>query len=63
MQKFIDYSRFNDEGINFNDYSNQLKTVIKANIGQQLYGSNVFESILNQDDAMLQKVLELENTN
>ena len=38
-----------------------IKVIIKASIAQQLFGSNTFELILNNDDKMIQKVLELES--
>ena len=44
-------------------YDAELKLALKANIAQQLYGPNEYEIILNQDDLMLQKVLELEARN
>ena len=60
-KEFMDYSRFNNSEINFDNYSEQLKKVLKASIAQQLFGSNAYESILNKDDVMLKKVIELEN--
>lgn len=60
-KEFMDYSRFNNSEINFDKYSEQLKKVLKASIAQQLFGSNAYESILNKDDVMLKKVIELEN--
>jgi carboxyl-terminal processing protease len=60
-EEFISYSRFNDTEINIEEYSNQLNRIIKASIGQQLFGSNVFESILNEGDSMILKVLTIEN--
>ena len=59
---FIEYARFNEAQIDLGNYSEALKKALKANIAQQLYGPNAFEFILNQDDIMLQKVLELEST-
>lgn len=60
-KEFMDYSRFNNSEINFDKYSEQLKKVLKASIAQQLFGSNAYESILNKDDVMLKKIIEMEN--
>lgn len=60
-KEFMDYSRFNNSEINFDNYSEQLKKVLKASIAQQLFGSNAYESILNKDDVMLKKIIEMEN--
>ena len=60
-KEFMDYSRFNNSEINFDKYSEQLKKVLKASIAQQLFNSNAYESILNKDDVMLKKVIEMEN--
>lgn len=60
--RFIEYARFNEAQINLDSYSEALKKALKANIAQQLYGPNAFEYILNEDDPMLLKVLELESS-
>ena len=60
-KEFMDYSRFNNSEINFDKYSEQLKKVLKASIAQQLFSSNAYESILNKDDVILKKVIEMEN--
>jgi len=60
-KEFMDYSRFNNSEINFDNYSEQLKKVLKASIAQQLFNSNAYESILNKDDVMLKKIIEMEN--
>jgi carboxyl-terminal processing protease len=64
IQEFVEYSRLDEAHIGFKKYSKQLKNVLKASIAQQLFGSNTYELILNKEDSMLQKVIELEeNTN
>ncbi|MFK5982205.1 MAG: S41 family peptidase [Flavobacteriaceae bacterium] len=60
ITEFLDYSKIDEAHSGFKDHLEHLKLVLKASIAQQLFGSNAFERILNQDDAMLQKVLELE---
>ena len=60
-QEFITYARLNEARIDLSNHSVALKKALKANIGQQLFGPNALEFILNQDDPMLLKVLELES--
>lgn len=43
----------------FSDYHPLLKRYLKAVMAQQLFGSSVFEEIVNQDDPMLEKVMAL----
>jgi len=60
ITEFLDYSKIDESHSGFKDHLEHLKLVLKAGIAQQLFGSNAFEKILNQDDAMIQKVLALE---
>ncbi len=62
VNEFLEYSRINDSEYSFKDHLDHLKLIIKASIAQQLFDSNTSELILNQDDAMIKKVLELEET-
>ena len=62
-QEFISYSRFNEAHIDMSRYGDELKKALKANIAQQLFGTNAYESILNEGDFMLSKVLELDSEN
>ena len=62
-ESFIAYSRLREAQIDMSQYDAELKLALKANIAQQLFGPNEYEIILNQDDLMLQKVLELEARN
>ncbi len=59
--EFIEYSRFNEAQIDLSKYASEMKRTLKANIAQQLYGTNEYEVILNQHDPMILKVLELES--
>ncbi len=61
LQEFFDYSRMSEAHIGFENHKEHIKNILKANIAQQLFGSNTYEFILNQDDSMLKKVLELES--
>ena len=46
--------------VEFKQYQDHIKMILKASIAQQLYGTNAFELILNNNDEMIQKVLKLE---
>ncbi len=59
--EFIEYSRLQEAQIDLSNYEAELKLVLKANIAQQLFGPNEYELLLNADDAMLKKVIELES--
>lgn len=59
-EEFIAYARLQEAHIDMSEYLEELKLALKANIAQQIYGPNAYEYILNIDDSMLQKVLELE---
>lgn len=62
-KEFIEYAKFNEAQIDLSKYTEELKRTLKANISQQLFGSNEYETILNESDPMLLKVLELEAEN
>ncbi len=59
-ENFIEYARLNEAQIDLSSYTESLKKALKANIAQQLFGNNAYEFILNQDDPMLLKILEME---
>ena len=61
--EFIEYAKFNEAQIDLSNYTEDLKRTLKANIAQQLFGPNEYEIILNENDPMLLKVLELEAAN
>ncbi len=62
-KEFIEYAKFNEAQIDLSKYTEELKRTLKANIAQQLFGPNEYEIILNENDPMLLKVLELEAEN
>jgi len=57
---FIEYAKFDEAQIDLSNYSQELKRTLKANIAQQLFGPNEYEIILNENDPMILKVLDLE---
>ena len=61
MREFFEYSRMDEAHIGFENHKDHIKNILKASIAQQLFGSNTFEFILNQDDPMLKKVMEIES--
>ncbi|MGY3791639.1 S41 family peptidase [Aquimarina sp. 433] len=56
---FLAYTRRNGVDLKLDNYREQLKKYLKAIMAQQLFGTNEFEKIINQDDKMIQKVLSL----
>ena len=60
LYEFFEYSRMDEAHIGFENHKNRIKNILKASIAQQLFGSNTYEFILNLDDSMLKKVIELE---
>ncbi|MBT8253407.1 MAG: peptidase S41, partial [Bacteroidia bacterium] len=60
VNKFQDYlnerARYN---IPFVAYNNEMKLYLKATLAEQLYGSAAAVQVLNTNDDMLSKVLEL----
>ena len=56
---FMSYVRGRRIDIYLTNYEQDLKKYIKATMAQQLFSNNLFEQILNQDDKMIKKVLEL----
>jgi len=60
FNEFLSFSGIINEPLEFKQYQDHIKIILKASIAQQLYGTNTFELILNNDDEMIQKVLKLE---
>ena len=61
LNEFIDYSTIDKDHSEFRNHLDQIKTIIKASIAQQVFDTNTFELILNNDDKMIQKVLDIES--
>ncbi|WP_353776949.1 S41 family peptidase [Winogradskyella sp. 3972H.M.0a.05] len=58
--RFQDYLNFRERTrITFVAYHDQIKRMIKAALGQQLYGDNTYHQILNEDDSMVEEVILL----
>jgi len=61
LNEFIDYSTIDKDHSEFRNHLDQIQTIIKASIAQQIFDANTFELILNNEDKMIQKVLEIES--
>ena len=58
--RFQDYLNFRERTrITFVAYHDQIKRMIKAALGQQLYGNNTYYEILNETDSMVEEVILL----
>lgn len=61
FEDFVDYSLQRNLKMNFYDYERPIKIYLKAALAEQLFGANVHAKIKSSEDAMLKKVLELDN--
>jgi carboxyl-terminal processing protease len=59
LQAFLSYANITKLDT-FRGYTARLKLVIKATLARQLFGTQAFEMILNSQDPMIKKVLELQ---
>lgn len=63
LQQFRDFTRRENFQIKISDYKPVLKRYLKATMAKQLFGSNAFEQIVNEDDRVIDKVIELSSKN
>ncbi len=56
---FLRYAKIRKIDIDQGNYRDRLKKYLKAIMAQQLFGTTIFEKIINEDDKMIQKVLSL----
>ncbi|NAS31790.1 PDZ domain-containing protein [Flavobacteriaceae bacterium R38] len=61
VEDFVRYATERGFTLNFKKYTSALKKYIKAIIAEQLYGTNAYQKILDDDDKMIIKVIELSN--
>lgn len=60
IEDFQDYvKQKTGRDIVFVAYNKEVKLYLKATLAEQLYDTSVYQEIVNQNDAMIQKVLEL----
>ena len=58
--RFKDYVNFKeDSNVTFVAYRDEIKRLIKATLGRQLFDDNTFEEIINKEDKMVQEVILL----
>ena len=61
FQNFVDYSLNRELSMDFYGNQDDIKLYLKAALGEQLFDANIYAQIKSKGDAMLQKVLELDN--
>ena len=61
FEKFVDYSVNRNLKMNFYDFEDSIKLYIKAALAEQLFNADIHAKIKSIEDAMLQKVIELDN--
>jgi len=61
FERFVDYAINSNLNMRFYDFEDSVKLYLKAALAEQLYGANVHAKIKSKADAMLKKVLELDN--
>ncbi len=63
VRDFLRYIRSENINPDFYQYKDTLKRYLKATIAQQLYGTDAFAKLINTEDKIIQKVLELSQEN
>ena len=61
FEKFMDYSVTRNLKMNFYDFEDSIKLYLKAALADQLFNENIHAKIKSSKDAMLQKVIALDN--
>lgn len=59
MEDFIQYAQLYNTSISLPGYRDEISTIIKSSIAEQLFSTEAKIKLLNQQDRMIQKVLEL----
>ncbi|WP_299674698.1 S41 family peptidase [uncultured Dokdonia sp.] len=59
VEDFISYAQLRGINLRAKDYRDVYKSYLKATMAKQLFGNNAFEQIVNQDDAIIQKVISI----
>ncbi len=63
IQDFISFAQFRQINLKASKYKNLYRKYLKATMAGQLFGNNAFEMMVNQEDAVIQKVIELTKEN
>ncbi|NHF60452.1 S41 family peptidase [Flavobacteriaceae bacterium TP-CH-4] len=61
FEQFIDFCLRNSYKLDYYAHEEKIKTYLKAALAEQLFDSNLYAKIKSEEDAMLQKVLDLDN--
>jgi carboxyl-terminal processing protease len=59
VQDFISFAKFRRINLRADVYKEDYKRYLKATMAQQLFGDNAFERMVNENDAMLKKIIEI----
>ncbi|MGJ8683321.1 MAG: S41 family peptidase [Nonlabens sp.] len=59
MEDFIQYAQLYNTSISLPGYRDEISTIIKSSLAEQLFNTEAKIKILNEHDRMIQKVLEL----
>lgn len=63
VNNFFTFARNENFPVQFREYRPLLKRYLKAVMAQQLFGSTQFQRILNEEDGIIKKVIELSESN
>ena len=61
VEDFISYAKIRGINLRAQKYRDVYKNYLKAMMAQQLFGNNAFEQMVNQNDAIIQKVISISN--
>ncbi len=61
FEQFIDFCLRQGYQMDYYGFENKIKMYLKASLAEQLFDANLYAKIKSDGDAMLQKVLELDN--
>lgn len=62
LSNFQSYARRNNFPVKLNVYKPLVKRYLKAVMAQQLFGEDEFQRLINEDDRIIEKVIELSKT-
>ncbi len=63
VSRFQRYARRNSIPIKINSYKPLVRRYLQAVMAQQLFGEDEFQRIINEDDRIIEKVIEISKTN
>lgn len=63
VSRFQRFARTNNIPIKINSYKPLVRRYLQAVMAQQLFGEDEFQRIINEDDRIIEKVIELSKTN